>query len=469
MAHAVLDIGKTLAKITLWSDDGTLLVRETRANQSIDIASLRRLDVEGIDNWLGVTLKKLVRDHRIETIFPVGHGAAAAIISDGKLVTAPIDYEQDYDPNERARYNMLRDSFASTGSPALPNGLNLGMQLYHLTNSNPDILNNASILPWPQYWAWRLSGVMANEVTSMGCHSDLWSPANGEASALANKMGWSDHFAPLRSATSVLGTVTTEWLERAELSPGTKVYCGIHDSNAALIAARAFPEIIERESTVLSTGTWFIAMRSPETADQVDIGKLPEGYDCIVNVDAFGKPVPSARFMGGREIETQIEIDTRRVDIKPDQPNLLSAVPYVVANNSMLLPTMAPGTGPFPNSNGAWINRPDDWFARRAAVCLYAALVADQSLDLIGSCERVLIEGRFSEAEVFVRALANLRPDSIIYVSNAHNDVAIGALRLINQNFAPAGQLVEIKPLESDLSVYKARWHAEVDGKKAAA
>ena len=115
--------------------------------------------------------------------------------------------------------------------------------------------------------------------------------------------------------------------------------------------------------------------------------------------------------MGGREIETLIEIDTRRVDIKPDQSALLAAVPDVLAAGAMLLPTFAPGFGPFSTGQGRWINRPEDWFARRAAACIYAALVAETSLSLIGTKQTLLVEGRFAEAEVFVRALASLRPD----------------------------------------------------------
>jgi sugar (pentulose or hexulose) kinase len=34
----------------------------------------------------------------------------------------------------------------------------------------------AHILLYPQYWSWRLSGVMATEVTSLGTHTDLWRP-----------------------------------------------------------------------------------------------------------------------------------------------------------------------------------------------------------------------------------------------------------------------------------------------------
>ncbi|HYD08174.1 MAG TPA: hypothetical protein VEC60_20740, partial [Reyranella sp.] len=221
-----------------------------------------------------------------------------------------------------------------------------------------------------------------------------------------------------------------------------------------------FAEIARTEVTILSTGTWFIAMRLADEA--LRLAGLPEARDCLVNVDAYGRPVPSARFMGGREIESVIGIDTRRVDIKPDQPALLAQVPAILASGAMLLPTLAPGNGPFATQRGAWIGEPEDWHARRAAVCLYAALVADVSLGLIGSRDRLLVEGRFAEAEVFVRALAALRPQTQVYTANAHNDVSFGALRLIDPMLTPQGDLVRVEPLEGDLAQYRARWRAEL-------
>jgi hypothetical protein len=169
--------------------------------------------------------------------------------------------------------------------------------------------------------------------------------------------------------------------------------------------------------------------------------------------------VPSARFMGGREIETLIEIESRRVDIKSDQPALLAAVADVLASDAMLLPTFAPGFGPFAAGEGHWINRPEDWNARRAAVCLYAALVAETSLSLIGTQGTLLIEGRFAEAEVFVRALASLRPDLSVYTANAHHDVSFGALRLIDPDLRPSGALSKAAPLQQDLAAYRTKWH----------
>ena len=70
----------------------------------------------------------------------------------------------------------------------------------------------------------------------------------------------------------------------------------------------------------------------------------------------------------------------------------------------------------------------------------------------------MLVEGRFAEADVFVRGLASLRNGQDIYVANAHNDVSFGALRLIDPDLRPDGDLVRVEPLTADLAPYKARW-----------
>lgn len=278
---------------------------------------------------------------------------------------------------------------------------------------------------------------------------------------MAKRLRWSERFAPLAKAGDVVGKLMPELVEATGLSSDVNIRAGLHDSNAALMAARGFAEIADNEATVLSTGTWFIAMRLPATP--VATETLPEARDCLVNVDVAGRPVPSARFMGGREIETIIEIDTRRVDIKPDQPALLAAVPALLRDGTMILPTLAPGFGPFPDGRFEWINHPEDWYAQRAAACLYAALVADVSLNLIGTKERILVEGRFAEAEVFVRALAALRQDTAVFTANAHNDVSFGALRLINPDLKPDGALVRVQPLEGELAAYRDVWRTALE------
>lgn len=454
-AYIVADFGKTLSKVTLWSKDGKMIDRFVRPTAPQTGTSYRSLDVEGAQAWLIETLGRFA-SYLVEAIIPVAHGAAVVGLHDDELAFPSMDYEQAIPDEVLAEYRGQRDSFELTGSPALPDGLNIGSQLHWLEMLHGETFRSATLLPYAQYWAWLLSGTARSEVTSLGCHSDLWAPAAADFSPMARSRGWAKQFAPLGRANDVIGTLRPELAAQTGQPVSTRIYAGLHDSNAALLAARGFPEIADSEATVLSTGTWFVAMRSPR--EPVDLAALPETRDCLVNIDAFGAPVPSARFMGGREIETLIEIDTRRVDIKPDQPALLAAVPDVLASGAMLLPTFAAGFGPFASSKGRWLNRPEDWFARRAAACLYAALVAETSLSLVGTKGTLLVEGRFAEAQVFVRALASLRPDLMIYTANAHNDVSFGALRIIDPDLQPDGTLSRVRPLDEDLAEYASRW-----------
>jgi len=466
----VLDVGKTLTKLSLWTPRGEVVAKETRPNTRLDAGVYAALDAVGIEAWAGRVLSDFAQRGPVKAIIPVAHGAACAVLLDGELAFPPPDYEEPVPDAVREGYEADRDDFALTGSPRLPLGLNLGVQIAWMEAVYPELMNrDVSIVTWAQYWAWLFSGVAATEVTSLGCHSDLWRPGAASFSGLADRRGWAKRLAPLRRADEALGTLRPEWSERTGLSPTTKVYCGIHDSNAALLAARGFSEIAQNEATVLSTGTWFVAMRSPAPGAAVDIGALAEARDCLVNVDAYGRPIPSARFMGGREIEILSGIDTRRIDIKPDQPGLLAALPAVIAERSRALPTFTPDVGPFPHGNGRWIDMPIDSFARRAAVCLYAAMVADTSLNLVGARERVVVEGRFAEAEVFVRALASLRPQDRLYTSNAHQDVSYGALRLLDPTLEAMSTLEPVAPLAEDLGAYAAQWRRDAARIEAAA
>ena len=456
-ATIVIDLGKTLSKVSLWDKAGRMIDRVVRANAPVLVDGTKRLDIPGISDWLMEALSGF-SSHPVETIVPVGHGAGVVALGDAGAAFLPLDYEQPIPDEIMAAYRQARDPFACTGSPALPNGLNFGSQIYWTDQIYPEH-SQSVLVPWTQYWAWFLTGRAVSEVTSLGCHSDLWHPQAGGFAPMAHRLGWADRFAPIVRASDTVGTLNPELSKRTGLSRQVRVLAGLHDSNAALLAARGFPEIAKNEATVLSTGTWFIAMRLAASA--MDTSTLPEARDCLVNVDAYGQPVPSARFMGGREIESVIGIDTRRVDIRPDQPALLAAVPDVLASGAMLLPTLAPGCGPFPTGRAKWLSEPADWYGKRAAACLYAALVADTAMDLIGTRERILVEGRFAEAEVFVRAIASLRPTCAVYTANAHNDVSFGALRLIDPDLRPQGKLVRVDPLPQDLTAYRARWLAE--------
>lgn len=455
---AVLNVGKATSQLTLWSPDKELVERRMHQNLHAAGNGYPALDVRGIDFWLSRTLAAFARLGNISAIVPVGHGAAACIVQEDGTFLPSIDYEAEPPAEICERYAACRDPFALTGSPALPGGLNLGRQLMWLETVAPEKMKRGRIVTWPQFWAWRLSGVAATEVTSLGCHTDLWLPRHGRYSPMAEKKGWAERLAPLRRASDVLGPVSAEVRARTNLLADCAVYCGMHDSNAALWATCGHREIVERDTTVLSTGTWFIAMRFPPSRFPAVTTSMPEGRDCLINVDVAGRPVPSARFMGGGELELIESACGARVDIRANQDVMLNIALELMRDGVLVLPSFQKGVGPFPGMAGRWVKRPDDQVGRRVAASLYLALMTNTSLDLIGSTDAVVIEGHFAEDPVFTRFLAALRPGETVYLSGADNSLPHGALRLVDPDRSPQGSLTRVEPLVCDAHRYAEQW-----------
>jgi sugar (pentulose or hexulose) kinase len=452
----VLDVGKTLAKLSLWSEMGVLLDRRTRPNRRLTAAAgYPCLDVAGIESFIAEGLKAFAGAQPIRAIVPVAHGAAAVVLlPDGSFI-APLDYEAELPQYLAQSYRGQRPPFAETGSPALPAGLNLGAQLHWLESVEADRFSHGTIVTWPQFWAWRLSGVAACEVSSLGVHTDLWCPAAEAPSSLAVRRRWAQRLAPMRLAREVLGPVSAEWRVRCGLPVDCAVYCGLHDSNADLLALRNHPMIGGREHTAISTGTWFIAMRS--TAQKIALKDLPEDRDCLVNVNPSGHPVPSARFMGGRETEI-LEDGAQQLDPLAEEATLMACAAAVVRDGVFALPAFQPGVGPYPRHSGKWSGRPDDQSARRAAASLYLALMLDCALGLIGARERLVIQGRFVCDTVFARALASLRPDAAVLLAPSPDTLCHGALSLVDAAPVPDSPLTQVAPLPFAVAPYAARW-----------
>ena len=448
-AAIVIDIGKTHARVSLWSRDGNCLEKRTRVNAALPADPYAPLDTAQTADWLIAALAEF-SSHPVEAIVPVAHGAAVAGIRGGVLAFVPPDYEWAIPDADLAAYRGGRDSFALTGSPALPAGLNMGAQLHMLDALGA--LEGATLIPYAQYWAWLLTGVAVSEVTSLGCHTDLWVPGTGDFSPMAIRRGWAGRFAPMARAGDAVGTLLPGLARLTGLSPKVRIHAGLHDSNAALLAARGFAEIGGAEATVLSTGTWFVAMRS--AAEQFDLAGLPEARDCLVNVDISGKAVPSARWMGGREIELLGE----RIDVSGTR-GLEAALSDMVS----VLPSQVPGCGPFPDARGRWLNWTEDKATQAAAIALYAALMADAALDLIDAKERLLVEGRFAASELFVRALARLRPGAGVWTAGGEADVSFGALRAIWPDLKAASALNRVEPLDAEIAAYRDEWRDDIE------
>jgi hypothetical protein len=152
--------------------------------------------------------------------------------------------------------------------------------------------------------------------------------------------------------------------------------------------------------------------------------------------------------------------EAQRLALDHDERETVAAGNAVVTHNAMVLPSFVAGSGPFGAHAGCWLLRPEDALQRWAAVCLYAALVADAALDLIGSKEMLIVEGRFAQAPLFVGALAALRPDSAVRISSGTGAVALGALHLMHPDWRIVEPLSRVRPLPFSLQQYKDRWRS---------
>ena len=294
MKHTlVLDIGKTHAKLVLIDSGGEVLAQQVHANRSENGPGYLALGTAAIETWLLQAITRLPQRQRVGSVIVTTHGAAFCAIDATGLVLPPIDYEWDGYGEHRQAFVQLVGGPEVTGSPHLPLGLNAGLQLYWLHQTQATAWQRIQHwLPYPQYWAWWFSGVAASEVSSLGCHTHLWQPARHTYAPWVHATGIAGLFAPMRPAWEVLGPVRPELASRTGLPSDCAVHVGVHDSNACLTRhLRAAPG-----STVVSTGTWCVVM-----APGAQGGTPNASQDQLINVSVEGQPVPTSRFMGGRE------------------------------------------------------------------------------------------------------------------------------------------------------------------------
>ncbi|HTO28145.1 MAG TPA: carbohydrate kinase, partial [Devosia sp.] len=199
---AVIDIGKTNAKVVL-IDSTTRQQVAARGTPNV----VRReglyphADVDMLWSFILESLRTLRAEHGVDGISITTHGATAALMAGERLALPVLDYEHGGPEETAAAYGAARPDFAESLSPRLPNGLNLAAQVFWQASAHASAFAQVTaILTYPQYWAWRLTGVMASEVTSLGCHTDLWAPARGDFSSLVRSQGWAGLFPPLRPA-----------------------------------------------------------------------------------------------------------------------------------------------------------------------------------------------------------------------------------------------------------------------------
>ncbi|MES0038485.1 carbohydrate kinase [Mesorhizobium sp. M0046] len=441
MNIAVLDFGKTNSKLFVFGQDGQILDERRTQPSWIRKGGFSVLDEPALHDWAARAIDDAVDRHGIEGLMVSGHGCTFALVDDAALTHPILDYEQEPPAEIAAQIDRRIPDFAETFSPRLPLGFNYGRHMLWLKEVEPGAFAAAeSILGYPQYWSWRFGGRPVSEVSYLGCHSHLWAPRKRDFSSLVDAEGWRGQMPAFERAGAVIGEQRF-----GQAAKPVAIHNGVHDSNAALHAYR-------RQQlgpvTVVSTGTWVVVLNPDCPLDALDGER-----DMLVNVDVDGGPVPTIRFMGGREFAT-ISAGWQGA-IAP------SSIQRVIDAGIMALPSFAPG-GPMAHRRGELVGRTPNPDERAAMALLYVALMLDLCLELIHSDNTVIVDGGLNNGGLLAALLAQLRPGQAFLQGATLEGSATGAAALafesVGREFATEAPEAVHAASFSGLAGYRNDW-----------
>lgn len=447
---AVFDVGKTNVKLSAVTPEGALVETLSAPNHVHDGPPFRHHDLGGLEKWLLDGLRDLGRRHTIEAIVSSAHGSGGVLVDADGPALPMVDYEQSVPAEVEDEYRRIVGSYRDRGSAVMLGAAHLARQMLWMERCWPAAFGRAqAFLATPQYWAWRLSGVAASEVTSLAAQSHLWSPADGRLSKLVALKGWGHLMPPMRNAWDVLGPLKPELASRTGLSPETRVLCGIHDSSANFYRYQAGGL---SDLAVVSTGTWIVLLTDRAG---VDFDCERPGHAC--NADIMGRPMPGMLTMGGREFAA--------VAGEARGPASLGIVKRLIETRTLALPSFGSDDGLFPGTaKQGRLEGPlaDDPEARFTLAVLYAALLTARCLADLPPARTVVLDGTFVREPLYGALVQALVPQRQVLVSLEAAGTAAGAALLAAHETrrAPAPLAVSKPDLTDipDLSLYQARW-----------
>lgn len=435
-------------------DEGTEIAARRMVYRPSEDGPYPHFDVHEAWTFVCEAIHEVNREHPIEALSVAARGACAALVDAEGELALPILDDTYAGPDElHAEYDAVRPEFTETFSPRLPQGQNLGAQLFWQARRFPDAFARTRwILPFPQYWGFLLTGEPAAELTSLGCHTDLWSIETGIYSSLVMRQGWLDLMPEVRQAAAILGPLRPAMAARLGLPADLPVLTGIHDANAALL-----PHFVSHKLpfSVVSGGDWTICCTPGG-----DLATLDPARGCFSNIDAFGRPVPSARFMGGREFDVLTG------------GNVLApwgdAVAHALEQPVLILPSVQPGSGPFPNRTARWQPAAEglDAETRFAAISFYLAMMTAECLGMTGGEEGdIIVEGPFARNLLYLQMLSASTGRRVLADTNSSTETVFGAALLASRRPArviPPVPVQLAEEMQARMARYAAAWRHAV-------
>ncbi|MEH6307993.1 FGGY family carbohydrate kinase [Olivibacter sp. CPCC 100613] len=431
---AIFDVGKTNKKLFLFDEHYRIVFeRSARFTETVDedgdpCENLASLRLSVFDSLHEVFRKD---EFEIKAINFSTYGASFVYIDEsGKPLTPLYNYLKAYPESLKDQfYDQYggEENFAlQTASPVL-GSLNSGMQLYRLKHEKPAVFNQLyKALHLPQYMSFLISGKVYSDMTSIGCHTNLWDFQKNGYHDWVKQEGLLDKLAPIVPADSVF---------QASF-PGNNyaVGTGFHDSSAALI-----PYLVNftKPFVLLSTGTWCISL-NPFNEEPLTSGDLKA--DCLSYIHYQGKPVKASRLFAGYEHEQQTKRIAAHFNVSTAKLKTINYDALVVEKLSRQTDEQANES---PQERLTLFGRRDlaNFNSETEA---YHQLMLDlvhaqkTSTDLaIGNSpvKRLFVDGGFGKNVIYMNLLAEAFPQVEVFAASMAQATAIGTALAIHRSW----------------------------------
>ncbi|UAY53790.1 FGGY-family carbohydrate kinase [Arachidicoccus terrestris] len=423
---ALFDIGKTNKKIFLFDEHYRIVFEKSEClPESVDEDGFPCEDVNKLRDFVVSGLDELLRKRKfmIRAVNISSYGASLVYIDDKGNPIAPLyNYLK---PFPKALEGQFYDTYGGCEKVALKTAspcsgsLNSGLQLYRIKYEQPALFENIHYaLHLPQYLSSLITGKFYSDITSLGCHTQLWDLAKEDYHQWVYAEGLDKKLAPLFPSDEIVQPDTAKY----SVSAGV----GLHDSSAALIP---YLSNFSEPFVLISTGTWCISLNpfndSPLTEKEIQ-------QNCLCYISYKGTAVKASRLFAGYEHEQQsgriaehfhIDIDAlRNAEYNRAIINKL--------NTSTVFETESFAEVP--------LEKFEDGIEAYHALMMFIVSEQFNSTSIIlqrGVTKKIFVDGGFGRNTIYMNLLAAVFPEIEVYAASMAQATALGTALAIHSSW----------------------------------
>ncbi len=447
---AIFDIGKTNKKLFLFNQLYKIVYEVAgRLTETVDEDGYPCEDVEKLADWVFEAIKTATSktEFDIKAINFSAYGASLVHAGEDGIPVCPLyNYLKPYPEELQNRFYKTyggEEQFTfETASPIL-GSLNSGMILYRLKYEQPALFAKIKYaFHLPQYICYLVTGNAYSDITSIGCHTNLWNFIKNDYHDWVYKEGINHKLPPIVDSTKI----DTIQFEGKDYLTGV----GLHDSSAALI-----PYLLSfKEPFILiSTGTWCISL-NPFNNQRLTKDQL--ACDCLLYKTYEGNQVMASRLFAGNEHEVQVKRLAAFYNVAEDYYKSITF-------SSELYLQVKDDRAAIKNTDDTITLLKNSMFGLRnlseipGYAVAYHQLIADiisqqyisTQLVLEGTeVKQLFVDGGFSNNTVYMNLLSNKFPQLKVYAASMAQATALGTALVMHEAWNTKSlpeNLVELK------------------------